>query len=61
MTSPYYIQNLLLMCKFLIIRMDMNVDTKPPHLILKTALREGHSEKTISVSFKEIMFPKVAD
>ena len=49
MTSPYYIQNLLLMCKFLIIRMDMNVDTKPPHLILKTALREGHSEKTISV------------
>ena len=49
MTSPYYIQNHLLMCKFLIIRIDMNVDTKPPHLILQTALRDGHSEKTILV------------
>ena len=49
MSSPYYIQNHLLMCKFLIIRIDMNVDTKPPHLILQTALRDGHSEKTISV------------
>ena len=27
----------------------MNVDTKPPHLILQTALRDGHSEKTILV------------
>ena len=49
MTSPYYIQNHLLMCKFLIIRTDMNMDTKSPYLILETALRGGHSGKIISI------------